>query len=43
MNQTQNSGTPDVVLIGAGAMSATLGTVLKGARALAQDHDIRDA
>jgi malate dehydrogenase (quinone) len=29
MNQTQTSGAPDVVLIGAGIMSATLGTVLK--------------
>src|SRR5215469_7183386 len=29
MNQTQNSGAPDAVLIGAGIMSATLGTVLK--------------
>ena len=29
MNQTQNSGAPDVVLIGAGIMSTTLGTVLK--------------
>ena len=29
MTQTQNSGAPDVVLIGAGIMSATLGTVLK--------------
>ena len=29
MNQTQSSGAPDVVLIGAGIMSATLGTVLK--------------
>lgn len=29
MLQTQNTGAPDVVLIGAGIMSATLGTVLK--------------
>src|SRR5271163_2059530 len=29
MIQTQNPGTLDVVLIGAGIMSATLGTVLK--------------
>jgi len=29
MIQTQNPGAPDVVLIGAGIMSATLGTVLK--------------
>jgi len=29
MNQTQNPGAPDVVLIGAGIMSATLGAVLK--------------
>ena len=29
MTQTRNPGTPDVVLIGAGIMSATLGTVLK--------------
>src|SRR5246127_5303005 len=29
MVQTQNSGAPDVVLIGAGIMSATVGTVLK--------------
>jgi malate dehydrogenase (quinone) len=29
MVQTQNPGAPDVVLIGAGIMSATLGTVLK--------------
>jgi malate dehydrogenase (quinone) len=29
MNQTQNPGSPDVVLIGAGIMSATLGTLLK--------------
>ena len=29
MNQTQNPGAPDGVLIGAGIMSATLGTVLK--------------
>src|SRR5215470_15234130 len=29
MVQTQNSGAPDVVLIGAGIMSATLGTMLK--------------
>jgi malate dehydrogenase (quinone) len=29
MNQTQNRGAPDVVLIGAGIMSATLGAVLK--------------
>ena len=29
MNQTQTPGAPDVVLIGAGIMSATLGTVLK--------------
>jgi malate dehydrogenase (quinone) len=29
MNHTQNTGSPDVVLIGAGIMSATLGTLLK--------------
>jgi malate dehydrogenase (quinone) len=29
MIQTQRPGSPDVVLIGAGIMSATLGTVLK--------------
>ena len=29
MTQTQNPGTLDVVLVGAGIMSATLGTVLK--------------
>jgi malate dehydrogenase (quinone) len=29
MIQTQKPGSPDVVLIGAGIMSATLGTVLK--------------
>jgi malate dehydrogenase (quinone) len=29
MNQTQNSGAPDAVLVGAGIMSATVGTVLK--------------
>ena len=29
MNQTQNPGSPDVVLIGAGIMSATLGPLLK--------------
>src|SRR5438270_7494182 len=29
MTETQNPGAPDVVLIGAGIMSATLGTVLK--------------
>ena len=43
MPTMSNSDRPDVVLIGAGIMSATLGTVLEGARALAHHHDIRDA
>ena len=43
MPQSAIPGTPDVVLIGAGIMSATLGTVPQGARAVAHHRHVRDA
>ncbi len=42
MTQTQSPGALDVVLIGAGIMSATFGAVLRQLGALAQHRHIRD-